>query len=389
MWGVMAAAGGNALAQESGLAALKPIIDGEIKYDSNIYNFSSTQGDRLDANSAASQTSGRFNDMDSTGDLIVTPRVRLTAKVPGIAGRDLKLKPSLSYSYYLLNQKRSHAGLGLKGENSLGGGSSVAFNIGYRPNVFKKNYMSDATDTNGDGVISKAERSYSSGEYSDINLDVTYSRPLWKGGKGRAIKKIYGEALVGFGSKSYDGPFGNRDEDTIRVGLALDFRLRNKMNVTTSYLLEFIDTPGGTEVLLRDEADFGENFNGTAGATLTNDQNVRVVKNVDRSRTEHALAIKATKPLENDWDGYAKYDLRIQDYSSNERYDITRKDRQDIRHRVSVGLERAFDKNLTYGFGLSFAREKANRDGAAGKISTAESRSYTKITLSGSLSYRF
>ena len=138
-------------------------------------------------------------------------------------------------------------------------------------------------------------------------------------------------------------------------------------------------------MLLRDEADFGEIFNGD-GDTI--DQNVRIVKNVDRSRTEHAFAIKATKPLENDWDGYARYDLRIQNYNSTERYDITRIDRQDIRHRVSVGLDRAFDKNLTYGVGLSLAHEKSNRDGAAGKGS-AESRTYNKVVLSGNISYRF
>ncbi|MFQ5328830.1 MAG: hypothetical protein ACE5D4_02445 [Thermodesulfobacteriota bacterium] len=388
MWGGMAAAGGNALAQESGLAALKPVIDGEIKYDSNVYNFSSTQANRLDANSAASQASGRFTDMESADDLIVSPRVRLTTKVPGIAGRDLKLKPSLSYNYYLLNQKKSHAKLGLKAENSLGGGSRLGVEIGYRPKVFKKNYLSGTT-VGADKATLPANWIYSTAEYSDVNLDVTYSRPLWKRVKGSrsasGIKKIDGEVLVGFGSRSYDGPFGNRDEDTIRVGLALDFKLRNRVGLTTSYLLEFIDTPGGTEVLLRDEAGFGEDFNGDVD---TIDQNVHIVKNVDRSRTEHALAIKATKPLENDWDGYAKYDLRIQDYKSNEKYDITRVDRQDIRHRVRVGVKRAFDKNLTYGFGLSLAREKANRDGAIGKGS-AESRSYTRVTLSGNISYRF
>jgi opacity protein-like surface antigen len=379
-----------ASAKDQGGWKWKAEAEAGLTYDSNIYNLSSAQKQRLEDNTAADQTSGRFDDMESADDFLLTPGFNVTVKTKGPGGGDFELRPGVEYLLYAQNTEKNHLDLSLDLTQELGakGKSAVSVEIDFSPNVFKKNYLADAVDLSGDGSITRDERVYEKSTYDDLKVDLTYGRRLMKSSKGKkgpsGIAKVDGEVLIGFQNKEYDGPFELRSEDTIRLGAGVDMEFENKVELDVSYLLELIETPVETEVLLRDEDDFGVDFNGD---TDTVDQNVRTVQNVDRSRNEHTFAVKASKRLNKDWVGSARYDLRIQNYKSEERFDVTRLDRQDIRHRLGLGAERELMSNLTLGLSWLWVHEEAGRDGLAA-IDEAETKSYDRHILAAVLSYK-
>src|SRR3990170_5132604 len=206
-------------AEAAGAWKWKGEAEAGLAYDTNVYSLSSTQKARLKEDRASDQTSGRFNDMESVEDLILTPRFKAAGKTIGLGGRGFEVKPSILYELYAENTKKNHFELGLGLKHELWAEDWLAIEFGYAPDVYKKNYLSDAVDVTNDGV-SSSERVYSPATYNDVKVDLVYGRRLWKRGKGpRAsggVERVDGEVLAGIQKSEYDSPFGNRSEDSIR-----------------------------------------------------------------------------------------------------------------------------------------------------------------------------
>ncbi len=377
-------AAGEALAAGSGAQKWDVTLSTDFEYTDNVYKLSSTQADRLDAGFAADKTSGRFNDMESVGDFVISPAFTASTKLFGIGGKDLKIKPSVKYNLYAKNSEKNYLQFSLDLTHELTSTSSLGMDVGYKSDVFKKNHMSDVTDFTGN--VSADERVYSPAVFDDLILDFTYRRRLWKrSGRGSSgVKSIEGKALLGLEDKAYDAPFLNRDESTIRAGAALGFAMASGTDFTVKYLFELVDTPVSSEVMIRNETDFGVDFNGDADAL---DLDRRTVQDVDRSRHEHTLSFKGAKKFSKEWSGSAKYDIRLQTYQSKETFDITRRDRKDIRHRVGFGLERKLTGGWSLDFGGGWTEENAGRDALAA-TDADETKSYDVLLLSAAISYR-
>ncbi len=373
---------------------VKTTVESTFKYDTNIFKLSSTQRDKLDANSASNVTSGRFKDMETTGDFIVSPALKVALKTRGLNGKTLVLKPGVVYNIYTQNTEKNYAKLGFDVEQSLGGRSSVGVKVDYAPSVYGKNYLFDAVDGNSDGNISTAEKVYKKSDHDNFSVAGTYGRRLWKGkkhGNGKlgalGVNSVDGELLVGYSKKEYDAPFSNRTETGFMAGGAVNMVVDKSVDLTFRYLFESIDTPVSAEVLIRNENNFsgGTDLNGNS---TTTDTAARTVQNVDRSRTEHTFGFKAATKVGNGWNGYFKYDLRLQNYLSNETYDVTRVDRDDVRHRLGIGLDKKYGKNWSLGFDYRWTQEKAGRSALA-NTDKAETKSYTKHEVSAVLAYNF
>lgn len=381
--------GTDAAAAEVGSWKVKTDVRTEFTYDSNIYKLSATQTDRYDSNDPDDVTSGRFTDMESTSDLIISPALKIALKGKGLNGLNLSLKPSITYNLYAQNSEKNHADFALDIKQNLGSKSSIGLEFAYAPDVFAKNYLSDAVDGVDVGNdISAAERVYKAAHYDTYSIAATYGKRLWKGNTGSGalgIKSVDAEFIVGLGSKEHEAPFSNRSEDSILLGADFDMPLDSGVDLTFGYFFEAIDTPVSTEVLIRNENDFGVILNGDADAT---DTDARTVQTVDRSRNEHTFSVKAASDLGDGWNGYAKYDLRFQNYKSSETYDITRLDRNDVRHRIGLGADKMLTKDLSLGLGWRWTQESAGRDALAG-TDKAETKSYSKHELSAVVAYTF
>ncbi len=330
------------------------------EYDSNVFRLSEDLSDRLDSDVSGDRISGRFDDMDSEDDFLISSRARLTAKTDGLDGRQLRIIPGVRYDYFTQNERRSHPEFDLAVEQELGSGREIALDLGYDLDVFKRNYLADATDLTGN--VSAAERVYDHGIYDELSAEVHYRHRLWRKRKRDEpfldARRIYGTVLLGYRHRRYDSPFSNRDRNIGEVGLGLSFDLDGRWDIDVRYLLGVVMTDDGREVLIRDEPDFGVDLNGDGDAL---DENRRTVQRVDRSRLEHSIEVGVSYRFARNWRVKAGYDFTFQDYLSDERFDTTHRDREDLRHAVRLGVEWEFARRLSLEIEGRWIREDISR----------------------------
>ncbi|MFQ5479878.1 MAG: hypothetical protein ACE5DW_01205 [Thermodesulfobacteriota bacterium] len=365
-------------------------------YDTNVYKFSTTQSNRFDANSTSDQTSGRYADMDSDSDFIFTPRLRAAFRHTSPNGGAFSLKPSIAYKIYSQNTEKNYFKFGLGLTQEVGAHGVAGLDLAYSPSIFKKNYLSGTADiVNGFSpgtsvtAIQSAEEIFTAANYDKARATVSYGMRLWKNGNKDKntyeVERVSGHVLAGYESKSYDDPFSVRDEDSYFAGFDAELALYKSMNLTFNYLFKSTNTDVGTELLLRDEPDFGVDLNADGDAL---DLSVATLKNVDRSRNMHTLGLKTSARIADGWKGYAKYEVRFAAYKSDETFDVTRIDRNDTRQKVGVGIKGKLAPRWNIDFGWTFTHNEAARDGLA-VTDKAEAKSYNKHVISALLSYRF
>jgi len=378
-------------------------------YDTNVFKLTSQQSDRFDKDksvvpdplslnrdqkrAASDQTSGRFNKMDSIDDFIFTPRVKATLSRPGIMGKKLFVSPSIEYNKYVQNQEKSYFDFGLNIKQNVGKHGNIGLEFGYAPNIFRKNFLSDAVDTkNPTGTINKIssnEKIFSPAHHDDTTAVLSYGRRLWKNhhkhGKILSPEALSAKVLVGYENRNFDDPFTNRTEDNVLAGLDLGLALRKNTHLTLSYLFKGISTNVDTEVLIRDEPSFGVDLNGDGDAL---DLRIRTEQNVDRSRDQHTVGLKVSTRLRKGWYAHAKYEARFTSFNSNQPFDVSRLDRNDTRQKVALGLKGEIARRWFLALGWVNEHNHANRSGIT-VIDKAEVKSYDINVYSAVISRTF
>lgn len=330
------------LAPLHALAASGWKLDGDVSataaYDTNVFNLSDGQQDRVDAPSAADQATGRVRDMDSVDDFVTSVSTRMVVSHPD---GGFSIAPSFSYHRYAMNGEKSFPELGIALRKDFGDDSSLKLDFGYELNGFKKNYL--AATTVGTGVVVlPAERIYQRGVYDDMSFGAAYQRTLWRQPRSSFLRKIDAEIAAGYSQRKFEGAFANRDLDAWDVGVEVGSRFGERFRLEFSYDYGDASAPGNGELVILDEASVGIDLNSDLDAT---DLDVATLAAVDRSRSEHAVGMKAKFDLPNHVDAWLGYGYARFDYASDEALDVGHRGRADSEQGFGAGVRWGFAKH--------------------------------------------
>lgn len=351
---------GGARAEESELRWRWDLfLEEMVSYDSNVFRLSDKLRDRREEDRPGDRISGRFDNMDSESDVVVSSNLVLVSKVTGFGDRRIRIIPSIRNDYFTHNDSKSHMTFGLSVDRDLRSGTNISLDLAYELNVFAKNYLLDATDLTG--RVSASERVYDRGEYDEAFVGITYETRLWKRKKKTEsfldARRIEGFAELGYARRDYDRPFFNRDRNVVNLALGVTTKFSKRWKLDLGYEFEFVSTGNGKEVLVRDEPDFGIDFNGNGN---TEDLKRRTEQRVDRSRMDHSVDLRLRYDITKRWETWAAYRFGFQDYFSEERFD-THRDRKDLGHSVQAGVGWEIDSRWSLELEGRWLEEEANK----------------------------
>ena len=313
---------------------LSAAVTTETEYDNNVFLLAPSKRNDVGAPSDDELTSGRYAGMKSAGDVITTARGQLVVKGAGLRGEPLRITPSLAYEFYAVNSERRNTTAQLAVEQELPRGGRATFRARMTPSYFKRNYLADAADRDGDGSITPDERVYAPAVYRETELSAAYRFRLDKSTK----KSPFGAKLqlgAGYYARAHDDPFAVRDigGPTAAVGLFLD--LTRRVALDLGYGFEALSASPAREVMLLDEADFGRDFNGNGSAS---DIDVRANELADHSRREHSLGGTVRFDLARQTTLAVGYAHARRRNTSSEQYDVSNNGRSTSRNDFGAEL---------------------------------------------------
>ena len=351
------------------------------EYDDNVFLLDAGRKDAVASPTAAEVASGRYADMDDAADLVTTLGAALELKRPGLSGRTLTITPAAAYELYARNSARSNVVLGLSFEQDLPRSSRIRLLGRVSPEHFTKNYLADAVDGDLNGSISDAERRYDAGEYREAEASLDYRFRVAKSTRDHR----FGASLqlgAGYYDRAYAEPFGGRDLAGPTAEARALLTLSRRVSADVTYGFASLSGDPADQVVLLDEADFGEDFNGNGNSI---DPDVRVVTLVDRSRTEHSLGGEVRFEVSRRVDLDVGYEHRWRSYSSDEPLDVTHLDRRDSRDRFGAELGMRLSPRMKLRLGGEAASQDTNRPGDPGAAD--DTSDYTRFRAGLGLTY--
>lgn len=358
-------------------------VQAEVRYDNNPFLLTPGSKNRLESGSSADALSGRFLDMPSATDLIPVPSLRLGIAGPGLGGRTLDIEADVAYEANLRNAQRRHAELGLGIRQSLRRGGRIRLSADWRPSYFHKNYLADAVDLNSDGDIGPEERRYAGGTSNEVDVALSYRHRLVKSTKRHPLG-VTADIEVGYLDRSYDAPFAGRSRSGPGASARLEFQLSRRWALGLDYGFASLGGDPAQEVLILNENDFGQDFDGNGSAT---DDSARAAVLVDRSRVEHELGVSVQGELGKAATIEVGYGRRMRNFSSSERFDVVNRDRRDVRSELAADLDLRLASGVHLVLGARRAAQRTNRAGDPG--ASGEVADYTRYVASAGLRYRF
>jgi hypothetical protein len=334
-------------------------LEAEGEYDSNVFNQSDAGKDRIRDQDPVDQQNGRIRDMDSVDDFIISPNLEIGVSRKNSLGR-FSIAPSAAYHRFIENDERSYPEVGLRIRQTLPQKSAVELKASYDFDVFKKNYLEG---TIGTGVIDDDERIYARGIYDDLDIDLGYERRLWRtDSKRRKDRYAWATMLTGeihaiYSMRNYEG-FSNRDLDIYGGELVFTTAFGERLGVEVGYTYLRYDAPGKSEVTIIDEPDVGVDLDGDGNA---DDDNVRSVNNVDRTRNQHEVGVKVKLDVTRDLRFWVGYEYILRDYVSDYFLDIAHRDREDDHHTAEAGIRWKFAKKWALDLEGGYTNRSANK----------------------------
>lgn len=333
-----------------------------VGYDSNAFRLSDRSVDRLKLGQPADDLSGRFRDMNEVDDAMLDLDLAFLRKGVGLDGRDLDFVFEVGADLYSANSIKNSPHIEVEAIQDLAKGSELRARIGYEYGRFRRNYLYDATDLTG--RVTEEERVYRSGKFNQLAAAVEHRFRLWRKKKKQesllqelGLRELECRIEASVGRRQYDN-FANRDRDILSVQMQLVSRIGKDWRVDLSYRGRYIDTPGGTEVLVLDEDAFDVDFNGDGDA---NDNNRRTEQRVDRDRIDHRLAAELRWQFTKSSECRLGYELMLQDYLSNEPFDLNNNGRMDTRHLITGRIEHKIAKDIFLGARATWMDEESDR----------------------------
>jgi hypothetical protein len=360
---------------------VSPALEVDAEYDDNVFLLAANKKDNVASPSGAEVTSGRYADMKRANDLLTTLSAGLSLKGPGLMGKSSSIAPEVSYELYTQNTARSNVTVGLSLQQELWADSRLRLQGRLTPSYFARNFMADAVDLDASGSITEDERVYATGEYREGEFGGDYRLPLQKSTK----KHPFGAALQlggAYYSRSYDAPLAARNLHGPTAGAKLLLDLGRRIEFDLGYDYVSLAATPTDQVLLLDEPDFGQDFNGNG---TSSDLDARVLTMVDRSRNEHSLGATLRLETSKQGDVTLGYEYRWRRYTSNEALDVVNRGRKDARHQISADVRFRLAKDLRVRLGGIHSSQNLNRTGDPG--SAGEIDDYTRSQGRLGLSY--
>ena len=305
----------------------------DLEFSDNPFHLSTKNRDRLAANDSASQTSGRFDDMNSVADLVATASMELVFKGDGIDGRNYDFGAELAGDISTLNIRRSHFRPQLEFHHDTGHGGRMGIVADLALREFRKNYLADAVDGNADDVIDRDERVYEPGIATTWSIGLEW-RFRFAEFKAEERAGFFIHLGLGVQQRIHDDPFSNRDWVALLVPLQFEFEVSTGLDIRVTYNFAYRINDPASRVLILDEPDFNTDFNNDFD---TNDKNVRTVQTVDGSLHSHYFGAAVKWSFTRDWWLTLAYELRLRSFISSETFD-SRAGRVDIGHVIELDI---------------------------------------------------
>ena len=353
-------------------------IETELEYNDNVFRLSESQKSRMAEDDQRDAISGRFDDMRSQGDFIITPKIEINSRAFNFLRNKFWIILEFQYNVFINNSKKRYPEGKLELWQSIGENGHIILESVLILNFFRKNYFSGTNALTGNTSISRAERIYSPAVYNKSETRLAYRHRLtkidktqkgWFTGFGISI-----QPLLGIGVRRYKSPFGNRNRNVILGGLEFLFQLGQKIGFDTGCRYEMVKSPDKGELILLDESLKGFNRD------LNNDgklgENALVFTTIHRSRNQLILDLELEIDFIKNWQAFADYRLRLLSYNSPNILDVDHNQRQEIQHRISVGITWRFIKKW-------FTRIKYER-----LMDAAYNKNYTENSIIALLSYQ-
>lgn len=326
-------------------------------FDDNPFLLSDARKAGVDAPSASSITSGRYSSMAGASDFITSMRGGLKAEGPAILGRKLSLGADARYEYYQRNAKRRNVFFDLRAAQSIGRGTQLAARAELQPKYFFRNYLADAIDLSGDGIIQPDERVYAAATYSDQEFTGQLRQRLAKS----TDDSPFGAQLTleaGHRTRDYQQPFQTRGYRGPFAGVRGELDLTSNVGLEGEYRRSSLRSTPGTTVVLLDEPDFNRDFNGNG--TLT-DLRVRSVQTVDFSRIEQNMGARFRVRASDAVETTLSYGVRLRNYQSKQPYDVYNNTRRDHRERFGLDVAYRFSTGKSIRFGANGEVQKLTK----------------------------
>ena len=336
---------------------VKPGIRLGEKFDDNPYLLSDAGRAGVSAPSASSLASGRYSQMFGPGDYITRMRGSLSAEGPGFLGRRLTLAGDARYDFYHSNSRRRNMAYQVRMAQSFGHGTHLGARAALRPTYFFRNFLADAVDANGDGTIQSSERIYAPAIYSQQEVAGVFRQRLVKSTRDHP----FGLEVTlegGHETRAYDQPFATRGYRGPFAAAIGAVELTPRARFEGEYRRASLGATPGTTVLLLNEPDFNQDFNGNG---TTTDVRVRSVQMVDFSRTEQIIGGRFRARMSDAVETTLSYAGRLRNYESKLPYDVYNNTRHDRRDRLGVEVAYRFTPKTLVHLGGSGELQKLTK----------------------------
>jgi hypothetical protein len=352
-------------------------------FDDNPFLLSDARKAALTAAPAPSLPGSRYATMLDGSDWITALRGSVAAEGAGLFGRRTFLEFDAKYEYYHRNASRRNVDFRLSAMQSLGRGAQLGVRGHMLPSFYFRNFMSDAVDLNGDGIIQPNERVYSGATYADNEFAVEYRQRLVRSTPDHP----FGARLVvlgGHDSRQYRAPFETRSYGGPFASATVGVALTSALSMDLGYRRATLASTPGLAVLVLNEPDFNVDFNGNGRVT---DLSVRTVQMVDFSRVEQTLTTRLRAELSDNVETELSFARRNRSFGSKQPYDVYNDTRRDHRDRLGMNVSFRMTPQVRLKVGvLSESQQHSNSLRAAVPIDGVTA--YTRKTLIFSLAYQ-
>ncbi len=306
-----------------------------LEYSDNIFGLTDNQILLINENNPDDAASNRFLGMDSLTDYILKPRLGIKWHTDGFSYSKFTLTAWLQYNYYIKNSGSGYPEGRIIIKYPVSKKGSIIFRGSSVYDYKKKNYLLSFNDINGNGNISRDERTYSSALYNEYEGQIGYSYEIMHD-KEFIFSGINIEPFTGYSVRSYNSIFSNRDKDTTFFGLSIELKLKNIMSIEGCYRYDNVSSPGNMEYILYDETVSSADVNGDGVIR----GNAPIHTAIDRSSERHWIEVNPSIKLTEDISlslGYSKLKTK---YTSDNPL--------DTEHYLQAAYRRKYKSGISY-----------------------------------------